>query len=270
MIPAVRKSKAERIPPGPPDYASLELGPVTGFGQTRKLSAEIDQDRLTRIDRVMAGETEACFPDLRHEAAAPTRQFERSRRLRRLTKLKKMALATALTGTGIVPTARAKSKAARRFAKAWESCIGEADVDGRTDFNGLQSIIGHETIISGETFIQIRGGDDGLPYPPRRLTPGADKGFDAVAFVADRRQAARRAARCAETAISNVRRPYNATQGYALSIRQRKRIEEAPGRIRIVRGMAQTLCCGIERGRSRLILAMTARTLFRSPRWRAA
>lgn len=210
---------------------------MTEFEQTRKLSAEIDQDRLTRIDRVMAGEAEACFPDLRHEAAEPRRQFERSRRL---TKLKKMALATALTGTGIVPTARAKSKAARRFAKAWESCIGQADVEGRTGFNGLQSIIGHETIISGETFIQIRDGDDGLPYPPRRLTPGADRAFDAVACIADRRQAARRAARCAETAISSVRRPYNVTQGYALSIRQRKRIEEAPGRIRIVRGMAQT------------------------------
>lgn len=76
------------------ELASLELGPVTEIEQTRKLSAEIDQDRFTRIDRAMAEEADARFLDLRHEPAAPRRQFERTLRLRRLTKLEKMGLAT--------------------------------------------------------------------------------------------------------------------------------------------------------------------------------
>lgn len=76
------------------ELASLELGPVTEIEQTRKLSAEIDQDRLTRIDRAMSEEADARFLDLRHEPAEPKRQFERTLRLRRLAKLEKMGLAT--------------------------------------------------------------------------------------------------------------------------------------------------------------------------------
>ena len=76
------------------ELASLELGPVTEIEQARKLSAEIDQDRFTRIDRAMVEEADARFLDLRHELAEPRRQFERTLRLRRLTKLEKMGLAT--------------------------------------------------------------------------------------------------------------------------------------------------------------------------------
>ncbi|WP_281170315.1 DUF3363 domain-containing protein [Pleomorphomonas koreensis] len=43
----------------------------------------------------MADEADARFLDLRHEPAAPRRQFERTLRLRRLAKLEKMGLATA-------------------------------------------------------------------------------------------------------------------------------------------------------------------------------
>ena len=35
------------------ELTTLELGPVTEIEQTRKLSAEVDQDRFTRIDRAM-------------------------------------------------------------------------------------------------------------------------------------------------------------------------------------------------------------------------
>jgi len=72
----------------------LELGPVTEIEQSRKLSAEIDQDRFTRIDRAMAEEAEERFLDLRHEPDDPRRQFSRTLRLRRLVKLEKMGLAT--------------------------------------------------------------------------------------------------------------------------------------------------------------------------------
>lgn len=76
------------------ELTTLELGPVTEIEQARKLSAEIDQDRFTRIDRAMTEEADERFLDLRHEPAEPRRQFNRTLRLRRLAKLEKMGLAT--------------------------------------------------------------------------------------------------------------------------------------------------------------------------------
>jgi type IV secretory pathway VirD2 relaxase len=76
------------------ELTTLELGPVTEIEQSRKLSAEIDQDRFTRIDRAMTEEADERFIDLRHEPAEPRRQFNRTLRLRRLAKLEKMGLAT--------------------------------------------------------------------------------------------------------------------------------------------------------------------------------
>ncbi len=76
------------------ELTTLELGPVTEIEQSRKLSAEIDQDRFTRIDRAMAEEAEERFLNLRHEPTDARRQFNRTLRLRRLAKLEKMGLAT--------------------------------------------------------------------------------------------------------------------------------------------------------------------------------
>ena len=76
------------------ELATLELGHVSEIEQTRKLTAEIDQDRFTRIDRAMAGEADGRFLDLRHEPGEPKRQFERTLRLRRLSKLGRMGIAT--------------------------------------------------------------------------------------------------------------------------------------------------------------------------------
>ncbi len=76
------------------ELATLELGHVSEIEQTRKLTAEIDQDRFTRIDRAMVEEADARFLDLRHEPGEPKRQFERSLRLRRLSRLGRMGLAT--------------------------------------------------------------------------------------------------------------------------------------------------------------------------------
>lgn len=76
------------------ELTTLELGPVIEIEQNRKLSAEIGQDRFTRIDRAMTEEADDRFLDLRHEPADPNRQFNRTLRLRRLVKLEKMGLAT--------------------------------------------------------------------------------------------------------------------------------------------------------------------------------
>lgn len=75
------------------ELTTLELGPVTEIEQRRKLSAEIDQDRFTRIDRAMTGEAEDRFVDLRRHPADPGGQFDRTLRLRRLGKLEQMGLA---------------------------------------------------------------------------------------------------------------------------------------------------------------------------------
>ncbi|MGZ2432664.1 type IV secretory pathway VirD2 relaxase [Rhizobium redzepovicii] len=76
------------------DLATLELGPVTEIEQSRKLTAEIGQDRFTRIDRAMTEEADERFLDLSHEPGDPKRQLDRTLRLRRLAKLEKMGLAT--------------------------------------------------------------------------------------------------------------------------------------------------------------------------------
>ncbi|MEE9926421.1 MAG: DUF3363 domain-containing protein [Brucella anthropi] len=76
------------------ELTTLELGPVTEIEQSHKLSAEVDQDRFTRIDRAMTEEAEDRFLDLRHEPTDHRRQFGRTLRLRRLAKLEKMGLAT--------------------------------------------------------------------------------------------------------------------------------------------------------------------------------
>ncbi|WP_408871852.1 relaxase/mobilization nuclease domain-containing protein [Gluconacetobacter aggeris] len=76
------------------ELVTLELGPVTEIEQRLKLVAEIDQDRLTRIDRAMLAEAEDRFLDLRHEPDDPRCQADRALRLRRLGKLSDMGLAT--------------------------------------------------------------------------------------------------------------------------------------------------------------------------------
>ena len=76
------------------ELATLELGPVTEIEQRRKLTAEIDQDRFTRIDRAMLNETEGGALDLRHAPDDIRGQEDRTLRIRRLGKLEKMGLAT--------------------------------------------------------------------------------------------------------------------------------------------------------------------------------
>lgn len=104
------------------------------------------------------------------------------------------------------------------------------------------------------------------PGSTRRLTLGAAKGFDAAGFVADLRQACvtpHVAQRSRHSAIDGRTTRH---EGYALSLQNRKRIEEAFGWAKTVGGMAQTVYRGVERVRSRFILTMAANNLARLPR----
>ncbi|WP_411194513.1 MULTISPECIES: DUF3363 domain-containing protein [Rhodopseudomonas] len=76
------------------ELVTLELGPVTELEQRRKLTAEIDQDRFTRIDRALIAEAGEGPLDLRHAPADPRGIADHALRLARLGKLKRMGLAT--------------------------------------------------------------------------------------------------------------------------------------------------------------------------------
>ncbi|MGQ0682913.1 DUF3363 domain-containing protein [Bradyrhizobium sp.] len=76
------------------ELVTLELGPVTEIEQRRKLTAEIDQDCFTRIDRALIAEASDVGLDLRHAPADPRGISDRALRLARLGKLEAMGLAT--------------------------------------------------------------------------------------------------------------------------------------------------------------------------------
>jgi hypothetical protein len=104
------------------------------------------------------------------------------------------------------------------------------------------------------------------PGSTRKLTLGADKGFDAAAFVADLRQACVTPHVAQKSRYSAIDGRTTRHEGYALSIQHRKRIEEAFGWAKTVGGMAQTVYRGLERVRARFILTMAANNLARLPR----
>ena len=108
------------------------------------------------------------------------------------------------------------------------------------------------------------------PGSTRRLTLGADKGYDSADFVADLRQACVTPHVAQKSRHSAIDGRTTRHEGYAVSIKHRKRIEEAFGWAKTVGGMAQTVYRGIERVRSRFILTMAANNLARLPRLLAA
>jgi transposase len=108
------------------------------------------------------------------------------------------------------------------------------------------------------------------PGSTRRLTLGADKGYDSADFVADLRQACvtPHVARKARHSAIDGRTTRHA--GYVFSQRRRKKIEEPFGWAKTIGGMAQTVYRGVERVRARFTLTMAACNLARLPRLLAA
>ena len=104
----------------------------------------------------------------------------------------------------------------------------------------------------------------------RRVVNEALASLDAAGFVTDLRAACvtpHVAQRSRHSAIDGRTTRHD---GYAKSQRHRKRIEEAFGWARTIGGMAQTVCRGLEKVRSRFILTMAANNLARLPRLIAA
>lgn len=94
------------------------------------------------------------------------------------------------------------------------------------------------------------------PGSTRRLTLGANKGYDVAGFVDDLRQPCVTPHVAQKSQHSALDGRTTRHEGYALSIRHRKRIEEAFGWAKTIGGMAQTVYRGVERVRSRFILTM--------------
>ena len=104
------------------------------------------------------------------------------------------------------------------------------------------------------------------PGSTRRLTLGADKGYDAAGFVSDLRQACVTPHVAQKARYSAIDGRTTRHEGYPLSQKHRKKIEEPFGWAKTVGGMAQIMYRGVERVRSRFILTMAANNLARLPR----
>ena len=108
------------------------------------------------------------------------------------------------------------------------------------------------------------------PGSTRRLTLGADKGYDSADFVAELRKACvtPHVAQKARHSAIDARTTRHA--GYALSQKRRKKIEEPFGWAKTGGGMAQTVHRGLDRVRARFTLTMAACNLARLPKLLAA
>ena len=102
----------------------------------------------------------------------------------------------------------------------------------------------------------------------RRITLGADKGYDAAAFVADMR-ALNVTPHIAQN-ISGRRSAVDARTtrhvGYAVSQRKRKRIEEPFGWGKTMGGLARPMFRGVKKLGFKFILTMAGYNLIRLPK----
>ena len=108
------------------------------------------------------------------------------------------------------------------------------------------------------------------PGSTRQLTLGADRGYDSAGFVRDLRQACVTPHVARKSRHSAIDGRTTRHEGYALSQKHRKRIEEPFGWGKTVGGLAQTVYRGVERVGARFVLTMAASNLARLPRLLAA
>ena len=172
------------------------------------------------------------------------------------------------------PDAKLFKKGAGKEAKL--CFMGHALMENR---NGLV-VQAHLTQASGtaEREAAIVMLDQQSPGSTRRITLGADKGYDAACFVGELRQmvvtphiarhdAPTKTGKRRRTSINGrtTRHP-----GYAVSQRIRKRIEEAFGWAKTIGGLAKTKLRGTKRVAFKFTFTMAAYNLIRMPRLLAA
>ncbi|MCT4334829.1 IS5 family transposase [Paracoccus sp. YLB-12] len=104
------------------------------------------------------------------------------------------------------------------------------------------------------------------PGSTRRLTLGADKGYDSADFVAELRRMVVTPHVAQKARHSAIDGRTTQHPGYALSQRCRKKIEEPFGWAKTVGGMAQTVHRGLDRVRAQFTMTMAACNLARLPK----
>ena len=104
------------------------------------------------------------------------------------------------------------------------------------------------------------------PGSERRLTSGADKGYDTRGFVAECRRLCVTPHVAAKVRHSAIDRRTTRHEAYAASQRKRKLIEEAFGWAKTIAGIAKVKVRGLARVRHCFTLAMTAYNLIRMPK----
>jgi hypothetical protein len=104
------------------------------------------------------------------------------------------------------------------------------------------------------------------PGSTRRLTLGADKGYDSADFVAELRRMVVTPHVAQKARHSAIDGRTTQHPGYALSQRRRKKIEEPFGWAKTVGGMAQTVHRGLDRVRAQFTMTMAACNLARLPK----
>ena len=111
------------------------------------------------------------------------------------------------------------------------------------------------------------------PGSERRLTLGADKGYDTAGFVAECRRMCVTPHVASKVKHSALDDRTTRHESYAASQRKRKLIEEAFGWAKTIAGVAKVKVRGLARVRHCFTLAMTAYNLIRMPKllgWAAA
>ena len=108
------------------------------------------------------------------------------------------------------------------------------------------------------------------PGSTRRLTLGADNGYDGADFVAELRRMVVTPHVAQEARHSAIDRRTTQHTGYAMSQRRRKKIEETFGWAKTVGGMAQTVHRGLDRVCAQFTMTMAACNLARLPKLLAA
>lgn len=108
------------------------------------------------------------------------------------------------------------------------------------------------------------------PGSTRRLTLGADKGYDSAAFVKELRRMVVTPHVAQKARHSAIDGRTTQHPGYALSQRRRKKIEEPFGWAKTVGGMAQTVHRGLDKVRAQFTMTMAACNLARLPKLLAA
>jgi len=108
------------------------------------------------------------------------------------------------------------------------------------------------------------------PGSTRRLTLGADKGYDSADFIATLRRMVVTPHVAQKVRHSAIDGRTTQHPGYALSQRRRKKIEEPFGWAKTVGGMTQTVHRGLDRVRAQFTMTMAACNLARLPKLLAA